>query len=185
MIFIGIGGVSRSGKSTLSLLLRDALVQQQGKRVQVLHQDDWVRPESEIPRIKGHTDWECPESMDFRQLERAMRAAATDCDVVIVEGILVFYDEAVNALFDRRYLVEADRETFLARRAQETRWGPEPPWYPEYVWEGYLRWGRELGGGGVVRVLKSGQPNWQQPVWEDWGVKNTGTIKKPALKPLM
>ena len=138
---IGIGGVSRSGKTTRALDLQ-ASFEKAGKTAVVLHQDDYTRPKRLIPRIRYKIDWEHPGSMDFRRLEKAILDARAQYDVVIAEGILVFYDPAVNALFDERYLMEIDRNTFLDRRTKETRWGREPRWYIEYVWDSYLRWGK-------------------------------------------
>lgn len=137
---IGIGGVSRSGKTTRALELQ-AQYQQQGKTVAVLHQDDYTQPKKKIPRVRYKIDWEHPGSMDFRRFEQAILDAQQAHDVVIAEGILAFYDPAVNALFDERIFMEIDRETFLERRSKEVRWGREPRWYLEYVWESYLRWG--------------------------------------------
>ena len=140
-MIIGIGGVSRGGKTTRALALK-ATYEQQGKTVAVLHQDDFTQPKRRIPRIRYKIDWEHPGSMDFRRFENAILEAREQYDIVIAEGILVFYDPAVNALFDERILMEIDRNTFLERRAKETRWGREPRWYIEYVWESYLRWGK-------------------------------------------
>lgn len=138
---IGIGGVSRSGKTTSALELK-VQYEQLGKTALVLHQDDFTQPKRLIPRIRYKIDWEHPGSMDFRRFEKAILEARENYDVVIAEGILVFYDPAINALFDERILMEIDRETFLERRSKEVRWGREPRWYLEYVWESYLRWGK-------------------------------------------
>ena len=140
-MIIGIGGVSRSGKTTRALELKTTY-EQQGKTVAVLHQDDFTQPKRLIPRIRYKIDWEHPGSMDFRRFEKEILAAQEKFDIVIAEGILVFYDPAVNALFDERILMEIDRDTFMERRAKEIRWGREPRWYLEYVWESYLRWGK-------------------------------------------
>lgn len=140
-MIIGIGGVSRSGKTTRALALKAAF-EKQDKSVMVLHQDDFTRPKRLIPRIRYKIDWEHPDSMDFRRFEKAILDARNHYDVVIAEGILVFYDPGVNALFDERILMETDRDTFLDRRSKETRWGREPRWYLEYVWDAYLRWGK-------------------------------------------
>lgn len=138
---IGIGGVSRSGKTTRALELKTAF-EKQGKTVAVIHQDDFTQPKRLIPRIRYKIDWEHPGSMDLRRFEKAILNARDQYDMVIAEGILVFYDPAVNALFDERIFMEIDRDTFLERRSKEIRWGREPRWYLEYVWDSYLRWGK-------------------------------------------
>lgn len=142
-LLIGIGGASRSGKSTLALQLQ-AEYEAQGLSVAVLHQDNFAFPEAQLPIIRDHLDWDRPESMDFRRLEAAIVQAHTQFDVVIAEGILIFYDPQINCLFNRRIFIEIDKALFLEHRAQETRWGQEPDWYAEYVWESHLRWGRTV-----------------------------------------
>jgi len=39
-------------------------------------------------------------------------------DVVLVEGILVFYDQKVKDLFDMKLFVDTDADTRLARRGK-------------------------------------------------------------------
>jgi nicotinamide/nicotinate riboside kinase len=143
-MIVGIGGVSRSGKTHLARQMR-ADWEAEGYLAKVLHQDDFVRPEAEIPKVRDRTDWECPESMDFDLFFEAIQQAQKNYDHVVAEGILVFYDPRINALFDDRLVMVIDRPTFLHRRARERRWGPEPVWYREYVWECFLRHGLVFG----------------------------------------
>ena len=57
---IGIGGVSRSGKSTLSQLIAEWY---SDKKVSILKMDNFVFDEKLIPQIRGETDWEVPRSL--------------------------------------------------------------------------------------------------------------------------
>ena len=41
-------------------------------------------------------------------------------DVVLVEGILVFYDKAMMEMFDMKLFVDTDADTRLARRGIKT-----------------------------------------------------------------
>jgi uridine kinase len=135
---IGIGGVSRSGKSTLAKKLKDHFVT---KRVRILDQDDFVKPENDIPKIKDRTDWEHPESIDIQSL-LAEIDAAEDQDLIIVEGLLAFHFEELRIRFDVTIFLTISKGTFLFRRHQETRWGTEPDWFIDHVWDSYLKYGQ-------------------------------------------
>ncbi len=134
---IGIGGVSRSGKSILARKLEKAI----HGTVLVLSQDDFTRPISEIPLIQDRTDWEQPDSIDFERLIAHIRDQKNSFEFIIVEGLLAFANEELNTLYGMTILLTISKETFLARRKKETRWGKEPDWYLEHVWESYLRSG--------------------------------------------
>ncbi|KAH6850997.1 putative nicotinamide riboside protein [Chaetomium sp. MPI-CAGE-AT-0009] len=66
-IIIGISGCSSSGKTTLARLLRDMFPE-----TFILHEDDFYKPESELPINQGHADWDCPEAISIPDLEAAL-----------------------------------------------------------------------------------------------------------------
>ncbi|EAQ86713.1 hypothetical protein CHGG_07966 [Chaetomium globosum CBS 148.51] len=66
-IIIGISGCSSSGKTTLARLLRDMFPD-----TFILHEDDFYKPESELPINQGHADWDCPEAISIPDLEAAL-----------------------------------------------------------------------------------------------------------------
>jgi len=140
-VIIGIGGVSRSGKSSLA----ESLLEIPGK-IRVISLDDYTFPEDMLPEIKGRPDWEIPEAYDFDLLLDEIRKEQQVYDHTIIEGILIFYDPRINQLFDRRIFLTLSRTEFLKRRGQEDRWGPEPSWYLEYVWHSYEKYGRSFNG---------------------------------------
>ncbi|WP_421978384.1 hypothetical protein [Roseivirga seohaensis] len=133
---IAIGGVSRSGKSTLADWLGTQL-----KNTTVLHQDEYALPKDELPEINGIPDWEVPESIDWDTWHKAITQAKVKYDYVIIEGILVFANTNINALIDQPIFLNIDKENFLKRRLKEKRWGKEPEWFIEYVWEAHLKYG--------------------------------------------
>ncbi len=134
---IGIGGCSRSGKSTLARRIKERF---SDLRVLILDMDDFVLPEDQIPKIKDRADWELPTSVDFKKLIQAVKTNQ-DHDIIIVEGILIFANTALLELFDTTISIEISKETFLVRRKRETRWGEEPDWFIEHVWESHLKYG--------------------------------------------
>ncbi len=140
-MIIGIGGVSRSGKSTLSQeLLR--YFREKGLKTIVFHQDDFVFSENLIPKIRQRTDWESPESMNFRLFQEILELFKSKFDVIIAEGLFAFYDAAVRELYDYSVHVKISRRTFYIRRQIDTRWGYEPTWYIEHVWKSYQLYGK-------------------------------------------
>ncbi|KAK9374710.1 P-loop containing nucleoside triphosphate hydrolase protein [Lipomyces chichibuensis] len=67
IFLIGVSGPSSSGKSTLARLLRHVL-----PNSFILHEDDFYKPETEIPVVNGIEDWDCPEAIDFIALRAAI-----------------------------------------------------------------------------------------------------------------
>jgi nicotinamide/nicotinate riboside kinase len=140
-MIIGIAGVSRSGKTTLADLIQKKLIKQ-GETATVLHQDDYVMPENEIPKIRHRTDWECPQSIDFQRFKLEILEAKNKYNYVITEGLLNFWDKDINVLFDKKIFVEISKKTFLERRNKEKRWGFEPKWFYEHVWQSHEKYGK-------------------------------------------
>lgn len=163
-MIIGIGGISRSGKTKFSRKV-SKWIRDQGKTVLVLHQDDFVRPESEIPLIKDHIDWEVPASLDWKRWDTAIREAQREAEVVIAEGLMVFREEDSDIRFDRKVLVDISEETFFCRKREDLRWGREPEWYIQYIWDSYLIYGRPEGFEGLTI---SGERKVEEEVWRSY-----------------
>jgi nicotinamide/nicotinate riboside kinase len=142
-MIIGIGGVSRSGKTSLAFLIK-RIAEKRGETATVISQDNFVFEESKIPKIRHRTDWECPESIDFQRYKNDIVDKQVTYQHVITEGLLNFWDTETDALFDRRLFVLIKKDIFLSRRLQEKRWGFEPKWFIEYVWKSYLKYGQTV-----------------------------------------
>ena len=135
-MIIGIGGVSRAGKTSLAFRLRDCL-SGLGYRCFILHQDDYVTPKAGIPRIRHKTDWEDPSSLDFARFKNLIHIAANNNDIVIVEGILIFHDVSLVEKMKKHVMVEISWETFYKRKQTDFRWETEvaPDWYLKHIWD--------------------------------------------------
>ena len=67
-LLLGLSGPSSSGKTTLARHLRNILP----LAVLILHQDDFYRPEAELPFRAGHRDWDCAASIDVPAFTQAL-----------------------------------------------------------------------------------------------------------------
>ena len=134
--YIGISGASRSGKSELAEQIQ-AQLESVGKKSLVIGQDDYCIPKEQLPRIKDRYDWEQPESIDWDRLHAVIDEAKPKYDVVIIEGIFVLDDQKLLECYTTLVELEISHETYWERRKRETRWGLEPDWYIQYVWDYY------------------------------------------------
>jgi uridine kinase/DNA-binding Xre family transcriptional regulator len=136
VFFLGIGGVSQSGKSTLARKIRKKI----GDRiVRVFELDQYTIDTDEMPRVHGKPDWEQPESYDFERLRKDIELAEAVSDVIILDRIHAFQDEKLTAMMHLKLMIKVPYEVFLERRRKDTRWGDEPEWYYDHVWNMYLQ----------------------------------------------
>jgi len=144
MLNIAIGGVSRAGKTTLANTLAYHF-EAKGKKVKILHQDNFTFKESKIPKIRNRVDWEHPQSINFSKLEKTIQQYndSQAIDVLISEGLLIFYELNLHRFFDVKILVEINKETFKLRKKKDDRWGNEPDWFIEHIWDSYQKYGRQ------------------------------------------
>ena len=77
-VLIALSGPTCSGKTTISRLLRDTLA----PRALILHQDDFYKPDAQIPLATTSAgdrvqDWDCAASLDLPALDAALRHVRT------------------------------------------------------------------------------------------------------------
>ncbi|WP_324468561.1 hypothetical protein [Lentimicrobium sp.] len=135
-VYIAIGGVSRSGKTFLSEMLGGVLPDSV-----IIHQDTYIPDKKDIPLIRDHLDWERPEAIDWEAFINAIHEAGEKFRYVIVEGLMVYRDEYLNHLYDECIFISLSKEVFLKRKREDLRWGAEPEWYIEHIWESHLSYG--------------------------------------------
>ena len=148
-MIIGIGGVSRSGKSQLAIAIKKLLSNKHNSVI--LHQDEFANELDIIPKIQDELDWEIPESINFKAYKEAIIKASNECDIVIAEGLMIFYNKEINDLIDKRIFIEIDRKTFEQRKKLDNRWGTIPDWYVNHIWDCYNKYGtvNHIGDHGV------------------------------------
>ena len=137
ILVIGIAGGTGSGKTTLM----KNLISQFGGNVTVLSHDNYYRRHDELTyeeRCKINYDEPAALETDLmaRHLDQLRRGEAIDCPVydftlhnrsyetvrieprpvIIVEGILIFENEALRSLMDIKIFVDTDADVRLCRR---------------------------------------------------------------------
>ena len=137
-MIIAIGGVSTAGKTTLAGQLRNHF---HNKKTSILCQDDFVKPVEQIPLIKNRINWEHPDSIEHIRLRDAIEAERRENDILIVEGLMIFWHPFTQSLFDKNIFIEIDYSLFRERKDNDYRWGDEPDWYVEHIWKSYLQFG--------------------------------------------
>ncbi|KAI1070714.1 hypothetical protein LB507_006910 [Fusarium sp. FIESC RH6] len=66
-LIVGVSGCSSSGKTTLARLLRDIF-----PHTFILHEDDFYRPENELPTKNGLLDWDCAGALDIPAMAESL-----------------------------------------------------------------------------------------------------------------
>ena len=128
-----IAGISRSGKSSLASELARRL-----DNAIHLEQDQFVLPEIDIPTIQDRIDWETPHSIDWSKWNGEIEAAHKSFQFVIAEGIFALHDLRLIQKALVTIVLSISKEEFLQRRKREVRWGVEPNWFLEHVWQAHL-----------------------------------------------
>lgn len=139
-LVIGIAGGSGSGKTTIAHTLIERVG---GDRIAFVQHDAYYRDQSDIPfQQRLLVNYDHPASLetellvrhlhelragsavalpvyDFEQFTRTPRSVPVEPrPVVLVEGILIFADPALRALFDIKVYVDAPADLRFIRRLQ-------------------------------------------------------------------
>lgn len=142
-MIIGIGGVSRAGKTTLAERLKKEF-EKNGQTTEVFCQDDFVKPKISLPKVEGISDWERPSSIKWDLLSKSVEKS--EADIKIIEGLFSFYPASLRASYDMKIFIDIPKELFENRRKEDGRWNEsgeeEPAWYIEHVWRSFIKYGQ-------------------------------------------
>ncbi len=136
-MIIGIGGISNAGKSTLARRIKNHY---SSRSVTIICQDDYAMPTENIPTIKDHVDWERPESINFNIYEKVVKEEIEKSEIVIIEGIFAFSKNSLLEIIDKKIFLTLDQRSFFKRKNKDLRWGQEPDWYIEHIWENHYKY---------------------------------------------
>ena len=137
-LIIGIAGGTGSGKSTVARRVAEALRE---SSVGFLDMDAYYRNFAHLPlEERRRINWDHPDAFDLdlltEHIDRLARGESIEkpvydfvshtrspatarvepCDVVVIDGILLFVDERVRELCDVKVFVDADADIRLVRR---------------------------------------------------------------------
>lgn len=118
-IVIGIAGGTASGKSTLCEKLEKQLAP---LRVQSIHMDTffkWDDLPKAVSHLNGKTydDYNCPDTVNWEAFHQAFDAAVSgEYDVLLVEGLLVLWDEYLKDKMDLRVFIDCSADERIVRR---------------------------------------------------------------------
>jgi len=122
-LFIGIGGGSASGKTTIAMRIADLL---RPLRTEVVNQDRFFWPADRLPTYHSRRhgaprpDYNRPDSFDCERMFAHCRAVGACADgspdVFILEGILALYYPELRDLMDVKCYVAADADERIVRR---------------------------------------------------------------------
>ena len=137
ILVIGIAGGTGSGKTTLM----DNLVKRFSDNVTVLSHDNYYRRRDDMTlEERSKVNYDEPAALEtdlmVRHLDKLRQGEASECpvydfsqhnrsnktttiepkQVIIVEGILIFEDDALRDLMDIRIFVDTDADVRLGRR---------------------------------------------------------------------
>jgi hypothetical protein len=95
-----------------------------------------------LPLVNGKPDWEHPLSIDWTRLKKLVRESLQSYNYIIVEGLLAFHDPELVDLMNHKIFLEISKQLFVERKRKDLRWGLEPEWYIQHIWESYIKYGR-------------------------------------------
>lgn len=138
MVTIGVAGGSGSGKTTFARCLAERLGRE---RVTVLAQDSYyIDRSSEFDRDGGRVNFDHPDSIDWNLLEQHIKLARLGAQIdvpiydfathrrqqqtlaiesrpfLILDGILIYVEERIRKLLERKVFIEAPENIRFERR---------------------------------------------------------------------
>ncbi|VDK72879.1 unnamed protein product [Litomosoides sigmodontis] len=142
---IGVAGGTASGKSSVCSRIMEKLGKAHERRVVAISQDSFYRnltAEETKKANRGEFNFDHPDAIEYSLMISILQkmkkgesvtipkydfctnSRSKDCDVIesadviIVEGILILYDQELRDLFDMKLFVDTDSDDRLARRVQ-------------------------------------------------------------------
>ncbi|KAJ6247786.1 hypothetical protein M0813_18421 [Anaeramoeba flamelloides] len=135
-LVVGISGATRSGKTSLLMGLQELYLSN------VMLGDHYFSLEK-IVELKNN--WDHPEAIDHdlflkEAKEKYQQAKNENCDFLIIEGFMLFWDDRMLDLLDIKIWLEIDRETCYTRRMKTKRVSEN--YFNEKLWPNYVEYNK-------------------------------------------
>lgn len=141
---IGIGGISRAGKTSLSRALNKTC-----NNSIVLHLDDYIKetahwdlftryPFFYLSKLHRTFNMEHPNTIDFTRLYKNIIDGTRQHEVVIVEGFLITHDTLIRNLLDKYIHIRLSKNIYMQRRMKDFN---SNKWYANHAWNSYIKYG--------------------------------------------
>lgn len=145
-MIIGIGGISRAGKTNLAKLLKNDFMDS----TYIVHLDHYIKDSSHwnfftrypvfyLSKLYFRFDMEHPYTIDFDRMIQDILQYKMQYKNVIVEGFLVAHDQRVKKLLNKYIHVQISKNEFMKRRMNDYK--KNNTWYAKHVWSSYMKFG--------------------------------------------
>lgn len=144
---VGVAGPSGAGKSTVT-----RLIEAKNHNVLTVNLDNYFNDIDGFPKMNGVPNWDLPSNINYELLLENLRdlkqgkstkipslnkatseriyKVVEPKEVILVEGFLLYFDEKITHLFDKKIYIDVLDRTQLERRLRR-----ETPERAEYVQE--------------------------------------------------
>mmetsp|Transcript_98855 Transcript_98855/g.247872 ORF Transcript_98855/g.247872 Transcript_98855/m.247872 type:complete len:379 (-) Transcript_98855:247-1383(-) len=189
--FVGIGGASRSGKTSLAAALAKQL-QQRGHETVVVGQRDYERSIGSYRCSVGVDEamYDHPAAIDWRELSRVLSQAIEDLAgkttleapaIVIFEGTFALWPQSICKFMRRRILLRASRSEILRRRQSSDPLAE--PFVEHVFWPMHLQYGLPQAAPWEELQIEDGSAAYPVPeelLAEALGILGLGATSKAA-----
>jgi nicotinamide/nicotinate riboside kinase len=145
-LLVGLGGVTNGGKTTMcrSLERRFSSSTEKGLRVLSMHLDHYFRSPDDPHHVHlddfNHHDWDSLAALDIDRFLSDLQINRQKCDLLLVEGFLIFSIDYKERGFDLMYYFDLPYEECLRRRLTRNYDPPDPPnYFVGHVWNASVR----------------------------------------------
>jgi nicotinamide/nicotinate riboside kinase len=144
-LIVGLGGVTNGGKTSMCQSLKRLFSSNKyNLRVVPMHLDDYFRAPDDSNHAHltefNHHDWDSLNALDVDRFVSDIESNRYKCDLLLIEGFLIFNIPRLNQSFDLIYYFDLPYEECLRRRSGRNYDPPDPKGYFEgHVWHAYLK----------------------------------------------